>query len=136
MTAKAPPTARLPTAAEIVRRLAAVRQTVPSLREVRRQVSRELKPADGPAVIALGIELVPLVPRFITSELVAGHPAAFAALNRKSIEQLGAGISSWYDTDGFGITLSGPAWRAGLLPDVAVTEWAHSPDLWWRRTAL
>jgi hypothetical protein len=124
------------TAADIARRLAAVRQTVPSLRAVRREISRELKSFDGLTVIALGVELVPLVPRFITCELVAEHPAAFAALNRNAIEQLGAGICSWYDTDAFGISLAGPAWRAGLLPDVAPTEWAHSADLWWRRSAL
>src|SRR5690349_20873056 len=101
-----------PTPADIVRRLAAVRQTVPSLRAVRREISRELKSFDGLTVIALGVELVPLVPRFITCELVAEHAAGFAALNRKTIEQLGAGICSWYDTDALGISLAGPAWRA------------------------
>ena len=125
-----------PTAAEIVRRLASARQTVPSLRAVRREFSRELKPLDGPAVIALGIALVPLVPRFITCELVAGHPGAFATLTRRTIEQLGANMASWYDVDAFGISLAGPAWRAGLLPDAAPTDWAHSPDRGWRRSAL
>jgi hypothetical protein len=132
----APPITSVPKAADIVRRLAVVQQTVPSVRAVRRELSRELKAVDGPAVIALGVELTPLVPRFVTCELVADHPGAFAALNRKTIEQLGAGLASWYDTDAFGISLAGPAWRAGLLPDAAPTDWAHSSDLWWRRSAL
>jgi hypothetical protein len=129
-------TADMPNAAEIVRRLNSVRQNVPSLRTVRRQLSGGLKPFDGRAVLALGIELTPLVPRWFACELVANHPGAFAALTRKTVEQLGEGLASWYDTDGFGIVIAGPAWRAGLLPDEAVAEWAASKDMWWRRNAL
>ena len=133
---KDPGSDTMPDAAEIVRRLESVRQNVPSLRGVRRELSRELKPFDGGAVLALGIEVTPVVPRWLACELVANHPGAFAGLNRKTVEQLGEGIASWYDTDGFGIIIAGTAWRAGLLPDEAVAEWAGSKDMWWRRNAL
>lgn len=121
---------------DIVRRLGAVRQDVPSLRAVRREISREIGQLDGAAVIALGVELKPSVPLWLVCELVAGHRGAFAALDRAKVERLGAGLASWYDVDGFGIILAGPAWRAGLVPDEAATEWAGSADRWWRRAAL
>lgn len=123
-------------ASDIVRRLKAVRQDVPSLRMVRREISREIRLLDGPAVIALALALKPSVPLWLVCELVAGHHAAFAELDRGKVERLGAGLASWYDVDGFGITLAGPAWRAGLISDEAVVEWAGSADRWWRRAAL
>jgi 3-methyladenine DNA glycosylase AlkD len=38
--------------------------------------------------------------------------------------------------DAFATYVSGPAWRAGRVPDEVVRGWAASPDRWWRRAAL
>lgn len=74
--------------------------------------------------------------RWQAYELIAGHKAAFQILNGKILEELGQGINSWWTTDSFARTLSGPAWRDGLVTDDLIVRWAHSPDLWWRRAAL
>ena len=74
--------------------------------------------------------------RWQAYEIVAAHKAAFKSLNADELEELGQGINSWWSTDSFARTLSGPAWRDGLVPDELIVRWAGSPDLWWRRAAL
>jgi len=74
--------------------------------------------------------------RWQAYELIAAHPSAFHSLHADDLEQLGQGINSWWTTDSFARTLSGPAWRDGLVPDGLIIRWAGSPDLWWRRAAL
>lgn len=74
--------------------------------------------------------------RWQAYEIIAGHKAAFHSLNAELLEEFGRGINSWWTTDAFGRTLAGPAWREGLVGDELMVEWAHSPDLWWRRAAL
>ncbi len=74
--------------------------------------------------------------RWQAYELIAAHKAAFQSLLADELEELGQGIDSWWTTDSFARTLSGPAWRDGLVSDDLIIRWAHSPDLWWRRAAL
>jgi 3-methyladenine DNA glycosylase AlkD len=74
--------------------------------------------------------------RWQAYELVAGHPAAFRSLGADLLVELGQGIDTWWATDSFARTLSGPAWRDGLVSDELIAKWAGSPDLWWRRAAL
>ena len=74
--------------------------------------------------------------RWQAYELIAAHKAAFRSLLADELEELGQGINSWWTTDSFARTLSGPAWRDGLVSDDLIIKWAHSPDLWWRRAAL
>ena len=74
--------------------------------------------------------------RWQTYELIAGHKAAFHSLDAGLLEEFGRGINSWWSTDSFARTLSGPAWRDGLVGDELFEKWANSPDLWWRRAAL
>ena len=74
--------------------------------------------------------------RWQAYELIAGHPAAFQSLGADVLEQLGQGINSWWTTDSFARTLSGPAWRGQLVGDELFLKWARSPDQWWRRAAL
>ena len=74
--------------------------------------------------------------RWQAYELIAGHQAAFQSLGADELEELGQGINSWWTTDSFARTLSGPAWRDGLVADELIVKWAGSPDLWWRRAAL
>lgn len=74
--------------------------------------------------------------RWQAYELISGHKAAFHCLNVELLEEFGQGINSWWTTDSFSRTLSGPAWREGLVRDDLFANWASSPDLWWRRAAL
>jgi len=74
--------------------------------------------------------------RWQAYELIAGHKAAFQSLGTDELEEFGQGINSWGSVDSFARTLSGPAWRDGLVPDELIARWATSPDLWWRRDAL
>ncbi len=74
--------------------------------------------------------------RWQAYELIAGHKAAFISLGAKELEEFGQGINSWWSADSFARTLSGPAWRDGLVPDELFVKWAGLPDLWWRRAAL
>ena len=74
--------------------------------------------------------------RWQAYELIAAHKAAFQSLRVDELEELGQGINSWWAVDSFARTLSGPAWRDGLVSDDLIIKWAHSPDLWWRRAAL
>lgn len=110
---------------------------VPTLRRVRRAFSRRLKDEPAALVIALADEMVARnYRRWIAYELVAGHAAAYQSLDRETLERLGRGMASWGAVDSFGRTLSGPAWRDGLLNDDAIRAWAQSADRWWRRAAL
>ncbi len=74
--------------------------------------------------------------RWQAYELIAGHKGAFRSLREETLEELGQGINSWWTVDSFARTLSGPAWRDGLVPDELIVKWAGSPDFWWRRAAL
>ncbi len=74
--------------------------------------------------------------RWQAYELIAGHKTAFQSLHADQLEELGQGINSWWSTDSFARTLSGPAWHAGQVADELIVRWAKSPDLWWRRAAL
>jgi 3-methyladenine DNA glycosylase AlkD/RimJ/RimL family protein N-acetyltransferase len=74
--------------------------------------------------------------RWQAYEIIAGHKEAFQSLHADELEELGQGIDSWWSTDAFARTLSGPAWREGLVSDNLIFKWAGSTDLWWRRAAL
>jgi 3-methyladenine DNA glycosylase AlkD len=74
--------------------------------------------------------------RWQAYELIATHKGAFSSLGANELEELGQGINNWWTVDSFARTLSGPAWRDGLVTDEVMVKWAGSPDLWWRRAAL
>jgi len=74
--------------------------------------------------------------RWQAYELIAGHKMAFQSLHADELEEFGQGINSWWSTDSFARTLSGPAWRDGQVADELIVRWAKSPNLWWRRAAL
>ena len=74
--------------------------------------------------------------RWQAYEIIAAHADAFLTLRAETLEEFGQGINSWWTVDSFARTLSGPAWRDGLIPDERIVKWAGSPDLWWRRAAL
>jgi len=74
--------------------------------------------------------------RWISYEIIRYHPHAFHSLGKNGLEALGRGINSWATVDSFSRTLSGPAWREGLISTETIHEWAKSDDRWWRRAAL
>lgn len=112
-------------------------QRTAPMRAVRRQYTRRVR--DQPSTFVLDTARDILADgrhRWIAYELVAEHSAAFRSLDRETIEELGEGIDSWSSVDAFARTLSGPAWREGLIESSTIHDWAHSEDRWWRRAAL
>jgi 3-methyladenine DNA glycosylase AlkD len=108
---------------------------VQSLRAVRRAWSRRLRAAPAEAVVAVAMALIDRQ-RWVAYELLYHHPGALDHLGVEEVERLGEGMADWGSVDAFGCLVSGPVWRRGGIPDVAVHRWAASPDRWWRRAAL
>jgi 3-methyladenine DNA glycosylase AlkD len=112
-------------------------QNTPSLRGVRRKYSQVLKQAAPELVLQVAEKLCGMDDyRWVAYELIEAHRGAFASLDAEKIEALGQGIDSWWRVDSFGRSLSGLAWRSGLIPDGLILKWAGSSDRWWRRAAL
>jgi 3-methyladenine DNA glycosylase AlkD len=106
-------------------------------RAICRKYSKLVRQASAGYVLAFAHELLfAHGHRWQAYELIARHKAAFNSLRTDTLEGLGQGINSWWTVDSFARTLSGPAWRDGLVPNDLIVRWAHSPDLWWRRVAL
>jgi 3-methyladenine DNA glycosylase AlkD/GNAT superfamily N-acetyltransferase len=125
-------------AATIIRGLDTLaEQRAEPMRKLRRAYSKELhsRPAEFVLEVAHAMVAAGKHP-WIAYELIYAHRAAYRALKREEVEALGLGIDSWWSVDGFARTLSGPAWRDGLLPADAIRDWARSADSWWRRAAL
>jgi len=109
----------------------------PAVRRVRAGYSRYLREADGAYVLDVAHELKDRYDaRWMAYELIAAHPGAFRSLGAAELEELGWGMDSWGAVDSFARTLSGPAWREGLVDDDVIHRWARSDDRWWRRAAL
>ncbi|MDE2778787.1 MAG: DNA alkylation repair protein [Chloroflexota bacterium] len=117
--------------------------TIPAIRPIRREISRRV------ARYAAGdvLELVQAIVdrslregereiRWMGYEIAHYHRPTLAALDKATLEQLGAGLNSWDSVDVFSLYLSGPAWRNGQISDEVVHRWAGSENRWWRRVAL
>lgn len=113
--------------------------SVDELRQARRALSKEVRELPPRALIAAA-ERVSRMPRpghrFVAYELILRHPSAPGLIGPAELARLGRGMASWDAVDCFSIYLSGPAWRAGGVPDSLIHRWARSPDRWWRRAAL
>jgi 3-methyladenine DNA glycosylase AlkD len=108
---------------------------VGEVRRLRRDVSRELRQAPGPDVLAVALALVDRR-RWVAYELVYHHPAARAGLGEAEVVRLGRGLDGWVAVDTFGRYVSGPAWGRRQIGDDLVRSWTRSEDRWWRRAAL
>jgi len=107
------------------------------MRQVWRSYSQRLRSEDPDYVFGVAQAILDSGDhRWIAYELIHDHPAAFHSLDRESLESLGRGINTWYSVDSFARTLSGPAWRDGLISIDTIRDWTRSEDLWWRRAAL
>jgi 3-methyladenine DNA glycosylase AlkD len=113
--------------------------TVGAVRAVRRKWSKVLK--DKPAALVMDVVMAlagggKWPERLVAFELLESHPGAFGMLNASCVTALAAGFADWASVDHFGVTVAGPAWRDGLIPDAAVHTWTKSADRWRRRLAL
>lgn len=111
-------------------------RTVP-MRRVRQKYSKRLR--SEPAVFVLEVAHSIINSgrhRWVANELILDHHHAFHSLDRETLEDLGQGINSWSTVDSFSRTLSGPAWREGIICTDIIRSWARSPDRWWRRAAV
>jgi len=112
--------------------------TVPTMRKIRRAVSRRLKVLEATDVIDLAVFLQTSrhVPRWFSYELLHHHRGAMARLTEAHLEQLGDGLAGWGEVDAFACYLAGPAWRERQIRDGVIQRWAVSADRWWRRAAV
>jgi 3-methyladenine DNA glycosylase AlkD len=124
-------------AATLIRRLRSVPANTVPLRNERKRISREIAPLDRSEVLRLAHDLLNArLPRFVAYELVLNHAPTLNTLTVAEVEALGEGLDSWGDIDSFACFVSGPAWRAGRLPDRLIRSWARSGDWCWQRVAL
>lgn len=109
----------------------------PNIRAIRRSFSQELQDEPADTIYALAQQLIEQHQlHWVAYELIAAHKNAYQALTPRKLEQLGRGMEGWQVVDSFARTLSGPAWRDGLISIDTIQRWAKSPDRWWRRAAL
>lgn len=111
-------------------------KTIP-MRKIRRKYSNMLRIKDARYIFEVaGIILDAGKHRWIAYDLIRDHPTAFRSLDRNRLEILGRGINSWSSVDSFSRTLSGPAWREGMVSMETICDWGQSENRWWRRAAL
>jgi 3-methyladenine DNA glycosylase AlkD len=106
---------------------------------VRKAHAKAFAAVDGPTAWAIVDRLLTTQHwsvRVVAFELLAGHKAAFESLNNKIVDRMADGLDDWASVDLYGVTISGLAWREGLVTDRQVTTWAKSRDRWRRRLAL
>lgn len=113
----------------------AVRNT-PALRQLRRGYSKTWKPEPPQFVVGIARKVSGSGYRWIGCELIRNHPAAFAALNDRTVAQFATGLNSWDSVDAFARILSGPAWAHGYVSDALIAKWSRSRDRWLRRAAV
>jgi len=107
------------------------------MRKLRREYPKRLSAKDAYYVLEVARSILNSGKHgWIAYELIRDHPGAFHSLDRKSLEALGRGINNWSSVDSFSRTLSGPAWREGIISGDTIRDWAQSADRWWRRAAL
>lgn len=125
-------------AAQIAQRLQHVPRTVPKIRALRRQISRQLICADRRTMLGIGRDLIRNAPsgRFVAYELIKHHEPTLASVSPADVENLGRGMGTWDQVDCFSCYIAGPDWRMGLITDDIIQGWAKSRDWCWRRAAL
>lgn len=106
------------------------------LRERRRELSRQMRDADGAEVIETALRLLERGERLIAYELVQHHRDAASRINERLLRQFAVRLDSWDAVDMFAMYLAGPAWLAGRIDAKVIAKWTKSPDRWWRRAAL
>jgi 3-methyladenine DNA glycosylase AlkD len=107
------------------------------MRRVRQEHSKRLKAEDAAFVFRVASKIIDSGKhRWVAYELIHDHAQAFQSLDTGLLAELGRGMNSWAEVDSFSRTLSGPAWRDGIISLETIRGWARSDDRWWRRAAL
>lgn len=112
------------------------KKNTPSIRQLRRELSKRLEALPAKAVLAAAQMLIARNYRWVGYELVHHHAETMKGLRLVDVESLGNGMSAWEHVDTFACYVSGPSWREQRISDRAVRRWTKSPDRWWRRAAL
>ena len=117
--------------------------SVPVIRPIRRDISRQVAKAAPSAVLSLALTILERSLRegepdlrWVGYEIAHYHRPTLESLDLNKLEMLGRGLDSWDSVDVFSLYLAGPAWRKGRIDDADVHRWAESSDRWWRRVAL
>ena len=96
------------------------------MRAVRAELSRQLKSAEPGEVIDAARLLKADGLGWFGWELIYAHKRTLKAIDRATVEELGQGMASWPETDGFGMILAGPAWLNGRLADTDIARWREA----------
>lgn len=112
--------------------------SIANLRQVRRQISLELRREAPDVIVRVAQQFVRdgAIPRWLAYELLNHDVRAMARLKPKDVENLAKGMSTWGDVDAFACYVAGPAWREGRLETEDIVGWTASANRWWRRAAL
>jgi 3-methyladenine DNA glycosylase AlkD len=112
-------------------------KNTPSIRAIRKQFTRWLRPADGSTVLDVARAILARGEhRWVACELIHDHPGAMKRIGEDELEEFGRGIDSWWSVDPFSLDLAGPVWRERQVSDGLILRWARSDDRWWRRASL
>src|SRR5262249_42009802 len=117
------------TSVELLARLARTPLRAEPIREVRREFSKRIAAWTPDQVVQLALSLVResgSACRLVAYELLSENRGAMSRLNSRMVELLGAGLDDWAVVDMFGVYVSGPAWREGLISDRTVHKWMSS----------
>ena len=127
-------------AQEILERLRELQgRTTQEIRSMRRGFTKRLKSSPGDEVMSIAAKLLESpesVRRWVAFELIHHHEPALSQITAQRLEKFGRGISSWDQTDVFGIYLAGPVWKRRQVADSVIHKWTRSSNRWWRRAAL
>lgn len=125
-------------AGAIARTLASAEdRSVASLRRIRRDYSRTLRPLGRSFVLDVAGALTESGgPAWIAFELVHHHEQAMSQLGEEELGRFTHLLRSWGVVDAFACYLSGPAWREHQVADRLIASWAGADDRYLRRTAL
>lgn len=99
---------------------------MPSIRRLRRDLSRQLQKEAPEKVLAIASVFVDAGYRWVGYELVHHHAPSLASLELEHVERLGRGMAYWESVDTFAVYIAGPAWLRGQISDSDVRRWAKS----------
>lgn len=115
-------------------------RTVPTVRRLRRRVSKELRGAPGDSVLRVARALHAFrgdsTHRWFALELIRYHEEALGLIETRHLEEFSRGLDGWGSVDAFAGLLAGASWLREQVPDEVFHRWARAPDRWLRRAAL
>lgn len=74
--------------------------------------------------------------QYVGLEFLKANKKALLALTAGDITKMFVNMDNWVSTDTFAITVTGFAWREGIISTQQIESWAKSKNVWTRRIAL